>query len=220
MAVKYDEQKDFWEGKKKRRSPSHPAVVAFARPKLEFLTSVIPSGLRMLEVGAGNGYLSQTFSGDFDLTALDFSANMLRMNPLPEERKVEGDAENLPFDADAFEVVFCANLLHHLEDPSVAVREMKRVASRYVVLLEPNALNPLMFAFGALKPEERGSLKFTPSYLRALGSGLRMHLEGFASLGAVVPNKTPVFALPVLKLVDRSFPVPIGFYNIAVFGVS
>lgn len=215
----YQTQKKYWEGISKRRTPSHPAVLAFAQPKLGFIEKSIGRGLRMLEVGAGNGYLSQTFAQAYDLTALDFSENMLRLNPLPDAQKVCGDAEKMPFEDESFDVVFCANLLHHLADPRVAVGEMKRVASKHVVLLEPNILNPLMFAFGFLKAEERGSLKFTPDYLRSLGIDLNMSLRAFASQGAVVPNKTPTAGLPLLRRVDAEYPVPLGFYNIAIFDV-
>ena len=165
MDVDYQHQKQFWEGIKERRSPDHPAVLAFVRPKLDILLEAMPNcasqSRTMLEVGAGNGFFSHTFCAAFDLTCLDFSQNMLDRNPMPADRKVQGDAEKLPFEADSFDVVFCGNLLHHLEHPIVAVREMKRVARDHVVLIEPNALNPFMFLFGALKKAERGTLKFT-----------------------------------------------------------
>lgn len=221
MAVDYAEQKDYWESRKKRRKPSHPAVRAFARPKLAYIVDAL--GCRpdrtssMLEVGAGNGYFSQTFDEAFDLTCLDFSPNMLAMNPLPDQRKLVGDAEDLPFDEDAFDFVFCGNLLHHLEDPTIAVGEMRRVARSSVVLIEPNIQNPLMFAFGVSKREEWGSLKFTSSYVKGLGDAVGMNLRSFTSHGSVVPNKTPLALLPILRAIDGSSPV--GFYHVAVFDV-
>lgn len=145
MSTTFSEQEAFWSKVTRRRSPSHPAVIAFAAAKLRLLRSVIPGeGLTMLEVGAGNGYLSRCFAEAFDLTALDFAQNMLDQNPLPAARKVVGRAEALPFPERSFDVVFCGNLLHHLEEPIVAVREMARVTRRYVALLEPNITNPAM----------------------------------------------------------------------------
>jgi SAM-dependent methyltransferase len=219
-SVDYDEQKDYWEGIEKRRTPAHPAVRAFAEPKLEFVCQTLDHDgepLSMLEVGAGNGYFSHTFASAFELTCLDFSRNMLEMNPMPWDQKVVGDAENLEYDDDAFDVVFCGNLLHHLEDPLIAVREMARVARKHVVLIEPNIVNPLMFAFGAIKPEERGSLKFTPGYVKGLGRRAGMGLRGFASHGSIVPNKTPMLLLPILRRIDGASPV--GFYHVAIFDV-
>lgn len=218
-SVEYDEQKQYWEGVRKRRPADHPAVEAFARPKRDIIVEALGRGERptMLEVGAGNGFFSHTFQSAFDLTCLDFSKNMLDMHPLPWSQKVVGDAEDLPFQDDEFDVVFCGNLLHHLTDPAIAVGEMKRVARRNVVLLEPNSVNPLMFLFGLVKKEERGTLKFTGGYVEKLGTRAGLRLRSFSTQGAVVPNKTPTAALPLLRALDR--PSPLGFYHVAVFDV-
>ena len=219
MAVQYDEQKQYWEGIRERRAPTHPAVLAFARHKLDIMLKTLPQGSSrpktMLEVGAGNGFFSHTFATAFDLTCLDFSQNMLDRNPLPADRKVQGDAEHLPFDDDSFDIVFCGNLLHHLEDPIIAVREMARVARSFVVLVEPNAMNPLMFAFGVGKPAERGTLKFTRRYVRKLGEQAGLKARRMVTQGAVLPNKTPsLLVSPVSRL---EIPNPFGFYHIAIF---
>ncbi|MFU8803950.1 MAG: class I SAM-dependent methyltransferase [Bradymonadaceae bacterium] len=219
-SVDYDDQKKYWEGMDKRRKAYHPVVKAFARPKLDFMLQHLDHGdrqLTMLEVGAGNGYFSHTFNDVFDLISLDFSANMLEMNPLPRAQKVVGDAEDLQFEDDSFDVVFCGNLLHHLEDPLIAVQEMRRVARKHVILIEPNVMNPLMFAFGLLKPEERGALKFTANYVRGLGIKAGMELRGFASQGSIVPNKVPIFLLPFLSRIDGVSRL--GFYHVAIFDV-
>ncbi len=221
MAVDYEQQKVFWEGIRERRDPTHPAVAAFARHKLDILLRVLPDGearpRTMLEVGAGNGFFSHTFAKSFDLTCVDFSQNMLDLNPMPAERKVQGDAERLPFEDKSFDVVFCGNLLHHLVEPLVAVREMARVARSFVVLVEPNTVNPLMLAFGVLKPAERGTLKFTQRYVRKLGERAGLRPRHVVTQGAVLPNKTPAPLVSALSLLER--PSFLGFYHIAVFDV-
>ena len=209
-------QEEYWKSIAERRSPFHPVVSAFAAPKLDFIRSAVEGrGLTMLEVGAGNGFFSATFCREFDLTCLDFSENMLDRNPIPTGRKVQGLAETLPFRDGSFDVVFCGNLLHHLEEPVIAVREMARVARSHVVLLEPNAHNPLMFLFGLLRKPERGTLKFTPSYLKGLGAGAGLSLRSFTAQGFILPNKTPAWALPACRAVDRHHPL--AFYCIAIF---
>lgn len=213
----YDDQKRYWEAIQQRRIPSHPAALAFARPKIEFMREHVPSGLSLLEVGAGNGFLSHVLAPVYDVTAVDFSEAMLELNPLPADKKVCADAELLPFGDGSFDAVLCANLLHHLAEPAVAIREMRRVARRHVVLLEPNALNPLMFAFTLIKPEERAATKFTPHFLKQLGQSEGLELRAFASLGAIVPNRTPSWLLPLLRGIDGKYPLPLGFYNMAIF---
>lgn len=51
---------------------------------------------------------------------------------------VEGVGERLPFDDDAFDVVFELGILHHVPDPAPVVAEMMRVARRAVFLSDAN----------------------------------------------------------------------------------
>jgi hypothetical protein len=92
---------------------------------------------------------------------------------------------------------------------------MARVVRRHVVLLESNAINPLMFLFGVLKKPERGTLKFTSRYLKSLGQNAGLSLRAFAEQGFVLPNKTPRFALRALSAMDGKNPL--GFYLLGVF---
>jgi SAM-dependent methyltransferase len=216
--VQADEQHVHWEGVAPRRTPDHPSVAGFAAPKAAYIAREIGGGQpqpTMLEVGAGSGHLSVALQRYFNLTCLDFSANMLAMHPLPEERKLLGDAQDLQFPDKSFDVVCCANLLHHLEDPKKAVAEFRRVARKHVVLLEPNARNPLMWAFAFLKKEENGALKFDGRYLRSLGGGMCLH--AFATQGIILPNAMP----PAMAKLARPFDIrfPLGFYNICIFDV-
>ena len=85
------------------------------------------------------------------------------------------------------------------------------------MLIEPNSINPLMFAFGLLKKEERGSLKFTPQYLIQLGLEAQLCLRYFTSQGSVLPNKTPLALLPFVGALETEFTF--GFYHVAIFDV-
>ena len=51
------------------------------------------------------------------------------------------NAEMLSFDDDAFDYVLCKESYHHFPRPMIALYEMLRVASKGVVLIEPNDLN-------------------------------------------------------------------------------
>jgi SAM-dependent methyltransferase len=220
--VDHAAQEIHWGSVSGRRRPDHPAVRAFAEPKIDLITSVLtqaalPQRARVVEVGSGNGFFSVLLAKHYDVVCSDFSPNMLAMSPLARDRKVAADAEALSFATDSAEVVFSANLLHHLEDPLQAVREMQRVATRHVVLIEPNALNPAMFLFSLIKSEERGGLKFTPGYMDWLAqeSGLRPRCRW--SHGSVVPNKTPLALLPLLRLMDGCWPL--ALYHVAILDV-
>jgi SAM-dependent methyltransferase len=221
MLSTYENQKHFWEKQSNRRDAHHPVIRAFSEPVVSTIvqfTGAHSHGQTLLEVGCGNGYFSVLLSKYFELKCLDFSKVMLAQNPIHESCKVIGDAEHLPFEPDSFDTVFCANLLHHLEDPAVAVKEMDRVAKKRVILFEPNILNPAMYLFGLAKPAERGSLKFTPRYLKGLGLKQGLKLRHFSTRGWVLPNKTPPLLLPLLRKIDSE--MPFSFYNLAIFDAT
>jgi SAM-dependent methyltransferase len=114
----------------------------------------------------------------------------------------------------SFDVVFCHALLHHVEDPGRVLSEMRRVSRKYVVVMEPNRANPLMWLFSALVPEERAALNFSLGYLRDLLEKNRLKVVDAFSHGWIVPNKTPGFLLPLLKPLD--IRQPWGMTNILI----
>jgi SAM-dependent methyltransferase len=114
----------------------------------------------------------------------------------------------------AFDVVFCHALLHHVEDPGRVLSEMRRVSRKYVVVMEPNRGNPLMWLFSALVREERAALKFSLSYLEDLLEKNQLKVVEAFSHGCMVPNKTPTLLLPLLKTLD--FRQPWGMTNILI----
>lgn len=215
LKVNKNIQKDYWELPKKRRSPFNPVVESFARPKAEFIRKYMLDNIiytKVLDIGSGNGYFTWILNGWGEVIAFDFSKQMLKTNPVGQ--KIQGDAAILPFKDNSFDVVFCSNLLHHVEEPLKVVKEMARVSSQFVALSEPNSLNPLMFLFGLLKQEERGSLKFNKAYLTQLINDAGMESIASVSQGTIVPNMTPEIMLPILRLIDGEFPF--GFFSIAI----
>ena len=207
-------QKKFWDRTRGRRSPDHPVVAAFAEPKVNFIRESIQEKIEsILDVGCGNGFFTRPLAKWAKCTALDFSQRMLELNPV-DAVKVCGDVLSMPFADDSFDLVFCSNLLHHVSDPAAAVLEMTRVSSRYVVLSEPNRNNPLMFAFGLIKSVERGTLKFDCNYLTKLAAQAGLRPLRLETMGAILPNKTPMSLLRFFKLLDGKFPL--AFYIVMV----
>ena len=197
------EQKDYFETVK-YRTADDPVVRAYVQPKVAFIQKHVPlrRETTFLDVGCGNGIFTVPFAALSDhVLGVEPSENLLRENP---HRNVRvGDATRLELADGSFDVVFEANILHHIADPLVALREMVRVSKKHVVLIEPNRYNPLMAVFGVLVREERGLLR---SSLGTLTAGLeRAGARVTASLvtGMITQNATPAFLLPVLKHFDR-----------------
>lgn len=217
--VEITHQKEYWEKARKRRHPTHPVIKAFTSPKIALIRSVLSPFEKgkikhwtLLDVGCGNGYFSYYWENFYQTICLDYSRQMLALNPC--KKKTCGSAHTLPFENDSFDIVFCSNLLHHLQNPFKAVAEMKRVSRKFVVLSEPNRNNPFMFVFGFIKKEECNSLKFSPKYLKRILEKNKLTLQSFATMGSVLPNKCPSFLLPIINIFD--FTNILGFYNVAI----
>ena len=196
-----DFQKDYWERETlaERRHPSHPVIKQYVMPKIDEIKKIIPidKNTRLLDVGCGNGFFSFYFEKICDTTGIDYSEKMIEINPA--RNKYVMDVADMRFGDDSFDIVFCNAFLHHVDNVDNIVREMKRVSKRYVVILEPNRNNPLMFLFSLVVREERKALRFSLSYLKRLVKSHGLGLISSFSYGLIVPNKTPSILLPLLK---------------------
>lgn len=123
--------------------------------------------LAVLESGCGEGvnmvHLRQLglTEDDVILTGVDLSAEAVaeaRRHGLAVHR---ADGLVLSFADASFDAAFCRDVFHHLESDDTRRRfyfEMQRVVrpGGYVVAIEPNALNIMIFGLSVLIPEERG----------------------------------------------------------------
>ncbi|WP_321290758.1 methyltransferase domain-containing protein [uncultured Sunxiuqinia sp.] len=90
---------------------------------------------QVLDIGTGSGdfikILNDTFQGEADITGVDPGEQWLKeaRNNFPQEniRFQCMSGEKLAFDDHAFDVVSMANALHHLQDTTTTLSEMKRV---------------------------------------------------------------------------------------------
>jgi SAM-dependent methyltransferase len=104
-------------------------------------------GTRLLDVGSGLGDLcAEATKRGAITTGIDLAPDMVRTarERHPALTFLEGDAEELPFEDRAFDVVTGAFVINHLPDPERAVAEMRRVARR--VSLAMWAEDTLLFA--------------------------------------------------------------------------
>ena len=84
----------------------------------------------VLNVGAGTGSYEPPGR---DVTAVEPSALMRAQRPAGAAPCVAATAENLPFEAQAFDAAMAFATVHHWRDPIAGLREMRRVARRVVV---------------------------------------------------------------------------------------
>lgn len=186
---------DYWErdNLNERRHPSNRLIKACFLPKIDEILKevIIKKNTSLLDVGSGNGFFSYYFDKICNTTAIDYSKKMIEMNPI--KKKEVMDANNLKFKSSSFDIVFCNALLHHVNDMNKVVKEMIRVSKKYVIILEPNRNNPILFLYALLVKEERKSLRFSQSFLKRLVRKNGLKIKSIFSYGLLFPNKIPEF---------------------------
>jgi ubiquinone/menaquinone biosynthesis C-methylase UbiE len=153
----------------KMAGPLHDAALAELAPWIR-------SGMRILDVGCGGGQfalrLADRFT-DIELVGVDLSPDQVararkRTSGRVQLSFLEGSALDLPFAAEAFDLVYSVGSLKHWPDPELGLRECARVAKsgarlfvmegdrgcRHEDLLElgaawglPTRMRPLLAAF-------------------------------------------------------------------------
>ncbi len=109
-----------------------------------------PAGARgVLDIGCGTGFfLAELDAVHPGAVGLDISHDMLKVSEqyVPGARLVTGDAERLPFQDGAFEVVFCKGSLHHTRDHVGFLANCRRTLrpGGVLVMSEPCNDNPLI----------------------------------------------------------------------------
>jgi len=96
--------------------------------------------LTVLDVGCSSAYYWEVFEqyvpGWVQYTGLDTSVEMIELarTRYPELQVLEGDARDLQFPGDSFDLVFASALIGHVSDWSLALEELARVACRWLLL--------------------------------------------------------------------------------------
>ena len=208
-----ERQLDYFK-RSKYRSAVHFATKACVIPKVKFIDSYVPlKGASILDLGCGNGaYTDELVNYTEKVVGLDVSRQMLLRNPV--NKLIEGNVESLPIKDSSFDIVFAANLLHHANNHSSIINEMKRVSKRYVVIIEPNCINPIVFLYFLLVKAERGGLKSTKRKLWQLLENSDLSILKIAVTGMISQNNTPAFLIPYLKRFDKE--ISLGEFIILV----
>lgn len=102
------------------------------------ILSLIPEDTeRILDVGCGDGYITNSLPQTIDVVGMDISESALKY---VKRRKTVGEIINIPFPDKSFDLVICNDVIEHIPDNEyyLALNELKRVAKKYILITVPH----------------------------------------------------------------------------------
>ena len=138
------------------RLRGHPYHRLVDRLELQILGPLIRD-LEVLDVATGTGLLLMAMHEQARCAVgLDLSGGMLRHARRRGLRTVQGSAEALPFPDESFDVACCFKAFPHLDAPTSALEEMRRVCrpggAVVLELYNPRSLRGLLRRHGPRRP--------------------------------------------------------------------
>ena len=129
-----DYYENYWTAGRAQYSGDNQGYAANFRTWMGAQLRDLASDAAILEVGCGDGSFTRSLAEcSTRVTAVDISASQIERNAraYPEIRFVQHDvAQPFPFANEAFDAIWCSEVLEHLFDPGFALREMQRVLAR------------------------------------------------------------------------------------------
>lgn len=152
-------------------------------------------GLDVLDVGCGEGYMARELAhrGAAHVHGIDKSADLVaaaRAASDPALHFEEGDAADLPFGAETFDLVLANHLLNDLQDIQKPISEFARVlkpGGRFVALF----LHPCFYGYRAERTTIRRTLPVTEYF------SLRSVEQTFEVDGLTSPAETVTWVRPL-----------------------
>ncbi len=207
----------YWEGifTEYYRSPDEKIVKYYVSPKIRLIKKYITinENHKILDVGCGNGTFSYYLNKEGKLICTDFSRSLLKKNPCKGFVFV-ADVHNLPIRQKIFDLVFEANMLHHIKDLNSALEEITKVSKKYLVLIEPNMWNLPIFIYSFLSKQDRGAIILTIKRIRGILKKNNFKVLKVIRTGMIYQNTTPDCLLNILKIFDFNFFF--GVYKIII----
>lgn len=161
--------------KRYRWQTENPFISQAERELLKYLPTV--PGTKVLELGCGTGsnlFNLRAIGKIFEFTGLDINAEeiCLAQHKFPTAQFICGDGTNVRLPDESFDLVFCRDVIHHIEPSQQLklIKEMTRLTKvgGQIVVIESNGLNFVVWAFGKLVKAERYVLQSTPKRITRL----------------------------------------------------
>jgi ubiquinone/menaquinone biosynthesis C-methylase UbiE len=197
----------------------------------------IPPPAHFLEVGCGTGNVSSHLAKrGYLVTGCEFYPEAIK-RAWPDFRVVQGDASNLPFGDNSFDVVGLFDVIEHFQNDCLPIKEAIRVTNREgMIVITVPAREELWSSFDDISFHKRRYTKETLKSL-LLSMNLRPLLLEYMFMSLYLPMKyarkkdimkdDPFSIVPLVnvllkglfnmeRLLSRSLSLPIGTSLIAI----
>ena len=95
----------------------------------------LPPGQKIIDIGGGQGYMTIGYPTDKPVTILDDFSGVPPAEKKP-EGAIQGDAHEVPFPDNSFDIAIVGDIIEHLTDPDKTLREAARVA-KFILVSTP-----------------------------------------------------------------------------------
>jgi SAM-dependent methyltransferase len=109
--------------------------------KISKIFETIPGDVKsIIDVGCGNGIITNELGKKFAVTGVDRSANALGFVSTD---KLQASCESIPLPDHSYDMVFSSEMLEHLDDGTLekTIAELKRLSGKYIFITVPNNEN-------------------------------------------------------------------------------
>jgi SAM-dependent methyltransferase len=106
-------------------------------PFLVHIKKTIPAGVKnILDVGCGNGVVTNELAREYKVTGLDRSEHALSF---VKTEKIHSSSDSIPLPDQSFDLVLSTELLEHLDEPMFqkTISEISRVSREYIMITVP-----------------------------------------------------------------------------------
>ncbi len=100
---------------------------------------------KVLDVGCGEGFIINHLQSEIDdirITGIDIDQSVIDKGKelFPDLNLKIGDANNIDYSDNSFDLVLCMEMLEHTDNPAPTdtLKELKRVSSNYCIISVPN----------------------------------------------------------------------------------
>lgn len=173
--------------------------------------SKVPAEVQsILELGCGNGEVTNLLSDKFNIVGIDISMDRLRH---VNAKKVKASIAQVPFKNSLFDLILCVSVLEHLSDDifRAAIKEITRLSRKYILITIPDDEN---MNLKLVRCPECNAVFHTHGHFQSFsGERVKKLFPNFKliSLSTVAKVKARVYSPLLLKL--RQYIFNCWFYS-------